>query len=293
MDTDKLEDVTAVNAARHKEWLAAKKEYDRGRTNINPRHGQDVDVWSACYCCKFTCNLDPNGGNCPECSKPDADHLEWDPRTGLPLACHCPLCNSGCKVRFASTKRSKIKTDILRGVLLDPNKRSSTSWEKDPIGAINDITTHHVMEGTFQAAMEGCQSFPEARQNAGAFAANSFAHDIHLQSNVAFRNAVQKAFGNKTDRTVAHGLSIDQVRNGVCPPRLAAQLKAQQRKPLPRQWQPRQLAQEPLTSSASDRSHRKYRNNLHGAKSSSRLPGKHGSSLAQRLATYRKGPAEG
>ena len=103
MDTDKLEDVRAVNAARHREYLAAKKDYDRGKTNINPRHGQDDDVWCACYCCKFTCNLDQNGGNCPECSKPDADHLEWD-QTGLPVACHCPLCNSGCKVWFASSK---------------------------------------------------------------------------------------------------------------------------------------------------------------------------------------------
>ena len=194
--------------------------------------------------CKFTCNLDPNGGNCPKCSKsPGANHLELDQRTGLLIACQCPLCNSGCNVCFASSKHHKVETDILREKLVDPNKESS--WEKDPIETINEICTHLVLEGTFQAAMEGCQSFAEARQNAGAHAANSFAHDIHLQSNVAFRNAVQKVFGNNTDKTVNHGLSIHQVRNSICPPRLAAQPKAQQRKSLPLQWQPRQLAQEP------------------------------------------------
>ena len=48
MDADKLEDVRAVNVARHKEYLAAKKDYERGKTHINPRHAQDDDdLWSA------------------------------------------------------------------------------------------------------------------------------------------------------------------------------------------------------------------------------------------------------
>ena len=119
MDTDKLEDVKAVNKARHKEYLAAKKDCERGKSHIvKPRHAQDDDVWCACYCCKITCNLDPNGGNFPECKKPSADHLEYDERWVVTIECHCPICNSGCKVRFASSKHHKIKTDTLGGFFL-------------------------------------------------------------------------------------------------------------------------------------------------------------------------------